>query len=342
MGNEETTFDITNAKVLLQTDVIIRKSDHLIIVHSDDLRFLEDNRGQHERMGDPARRVRDLVSELDAVVIEPTTWDRGQPVEPSQGTLCEEVCKEPTDTQAQGISTSVIKTRRDGAQKNAHLTDDAADGVHREDIERIVIVEVELELPPLYPIISRCNGNETGDGARAEADDGPLALEAIIAEHPCKPTNAGSGIRDDARLHRTKVGTERRAAVETEPAEPEKDRAENDVARVVRLVRERLCTIPAPLAQVDVDRERDSTRRDMHGLPPARRPPRTKDHPFEFDVQQAIRLYTNVDQMKMKTSVGPSRARSAMAGMRMLPIDGFSKTPFRPKYPSGELSRCRG
>ena len=50
------------------------------------------------------------------------------------------------------------------------------------------------------------------------------------------------------------------------------------------------------------------------GVPPAKsRPPRTKDHPFEFHVQHAIGSYTSVDQKKTKTRMGPTRACSANA-----------------------------
>ena len=89
------------------------------------------------------------------------------------------------------------------------------------------------------------------------------------------------------------------------------------------------------------------------GVPPAKsRPPRMKDQPDEFHVQHAMGSYTIVDQTKTKTMIGPSRARSAnapiasmgviaanmswktqkaMDGMRELPMEGFSRTPLRPK-----------
>ena len=90
------------------------------------------------------------------------------------------------------------------------------------------------------------------------------------------------------------------------------------------------------------------------GVPPAKSsPPRMKDHPDEFHVQHAMGSYTMVDQTNTKTITGPSRARSAnapiasmgvmaaniswktqnaMDGMRVDPTEGFSRTPFSPKY----------
>ncbi|KAK5632871.1 hypothetical protein RRF57_008584 [Xylaria bambusicola] len=60
------------------------------------------------------------------------------------------------------------------------------------------------------------------------------------------------------------------------------------------------------------------------GVPPAKsRPPSLYDHPFGFQVQEAIGSYTIVDQTKMKTMQGRIRARStaapiARAGLEVL------------------------
>ena len=60
------------------------------------------------------------------------------------------------------------------------------------------------------------------------------------------------------------------------------------------------------------------------GVPPAKSsPPRTKDQPLEFHVQQAMGSYTMVDQTKTKTIMGPSLPRSAMAPMASIGLHGF-------------------
>ena len=97
----------------------------------------------------------------------------------------------------------------------------------------------------------RRDSDEASNGTRAEADRRPLALEAVVPEHPGEATDARSEVGDDARLRRAEVRSERRAAVEPEPAEPEEDRAEHDVGRVVGLVRQALSAISAALAEVD-------------------------------------------------------------------------------------------
>lgn len=163
------------------------------------------------------------------------------------------------------------------------------------------------------------DGDESGDGARAETDDGPLALETPIPEHPGQSTDGGSQVGDDASLNGAQVGGESAAAVESEPSEPEHDRAENDVGGVVWLVRETLGAVAAALAEVERDGESGSSRRNVHtngrggrvqwsaratgwagwktslklnpthGVPPAKSsPPMMNDQPLAFHVQQAI------------------------------------------------------
>ena len=115
--------------------------------------------------------------------------------------------------------------------------------------------------------VARCgrNRDKTRDGTRAETDCGPLALETVVPEHPGQTADAGSEVGDDASLGGTEVGAERGSAIEAEPSEPEEDRAENDVGRVVGLVRKALGTVATALAEVDGNRERGGTGADVHG-----------------------------------------------------------------------------
>ena len=84
-------------------------------------------------------------------------------------------------------------------------------------------------------------------------------------EHPGQAADGRSEVGDDARLDGAQVGGERRAAVESKPAEPEEDRAEHDVGRVVGLVRQALSAISAALAEVDGDGEGGGSGGNMDG-----------------------------------------------------------------------------
>src|ERR1700683_2059410 len=100
-----------------------------------------------------------------------------------------------------------------------------------------------------------CNGDKTGDSTRAKTDSGPFLLKAIIPEHPCDTTHTSSQVGDDAGLRSAEIGGERRSAIETEPPEPEEYRAQDDIARVVRLVSKGFCTPTPTLAEVERDGE---------------------------------------------------------------------------------------
>lgn len=86
----------------LQSNIIIRKLAHLIIVHPDDLSLLgldahaeagdevhdpEDDGGHDEGVGKTGGGVGELVSELDVVVVEPTAGNYGDAIEAGDGGL---------------------------------------------------------------------------------------------------------------------------------------------------------------------------------------------------------------------------------------------------------------
>lgn len=76
------------------------------------------------------------------------------------------------------------------------------------------------------------NRDESHDGSSAEPNGAPLLLEAVIHEHPRQTTHRTSEVRVDDREGRLDVGRERGTAVESEPADPEEDGAEEDVSVV--------------------------------------------------------------------------------------------------------------
>ena len=123
----------------------------------------------------------------------------------------------------------------------------------REDIEGVVGADEELELrrniaaestdnaeddgrPGRNETRGRGDGDETGDGARAETDDGPFLLEAVIEQHPGDGTRGCGEVGDDASHDGAEVRGEGRAAVEAEPAHPEKDGAKDDMRHIVGAV----------------------------------------------------------------------------------------------------------
>lgn len=138
------------------------------------------------------------------------------------------------------------------------------------DIKTVVVAKHELELGrkvtdstrheskqdrrgATHKSRSRSDRHEARNRTRAESDSRPLALKAPIPEHPGQTTDRGSEVGDDARLRGTQIRGKGRAAVESEPTEPEEDRAEDDVGCVVWFVGEALGTISAALAEVDRD-----------------------------------------------------------------------------------------
>lgn len=257
------------AKLSVDCNVVVSELAHLGVVDTDNLGLFvgaeaaagdevhdpEDDGGHDEGVGDAGGGVCELVAELDPVVVEPASGNGGDAVKGSDGRLSEEA--------------------------SADVADETTDGVSGEDIEAVIVVEDELELG--RPIASsatkntesdssgstdesrsRGDGDESGNGTRAETDDGPLALETPIPEHPGQSTDGSSQVGDDASLNGAQVGGEGATTVESEPSEPEHDRAENDVGGVVWLVCETLGSVAAALAEVKRDGESGSSGRDVH------------------------------------------------------------------------------
>ena len=168
-----------------QLDVVVGELADLRVVDAQDLGLLggaqgeagdqvheeEDQAGAAEGVDAAGDGVRELVAELDPVVVEPAAGDLGEAVEVGY----------------------VVR----GEEGGQDVADQAADGVLGEDVEGVVDAEDELELGGVVgsccsdDTVDDCgpgwnesgaggDGNETGDHARAEADCGPFALEAVI------------------------------------------------------------------------------------------------------------------------------------------------------------------
>lgn len=80
---------------------------------------------------------------------------------------------------------------------------------------------------------SRSDGGKASDGASAESNQGELLVVAVIEHDPDKATDTGRQVGVDDGLDTTRVGGEGRAAVETEPAEPEESSTDKDKGNIV-------------------------------------------------------------------------------------------------------------
>lgn len=107
------------------------------------------------------------------------------------------------------------------------------------------------------------DGDQTRDSTRAEANSGPLALQAVIPKHPGNSANRGSKVGHDASRSGTDVRRQSTTTVETEPTEPEEDRSENNVGSVVGLVGEFFSSITGTFSEVDGNGKCGGTRGDM-------------------------------------------------------------------------------
>ncbi|KAI6770237.1 hypothetical protein HG530_004866 [Fusarium avenaceum] len=81
---------------------------------------------------------------------------------------------------------------------------------------------------------SRSSSDKTGDGTGAPANHGPFASQTEIKNAPSHSSKHGSEARVPASHDGTKVGTEGRTTVETEPAEPEEHSTKSNEGDVVR------------------------------------------------------------------------------------------------------------
>src|SRR6202165_1554233 len=130
--------------------------------------------------------------------------------------------------------------------------DDAANRMHAEAIQRIVIAEHALQTraSPVaedaransdckgtdgsHETGSRRNGNKAGDRTRANADDGWLALQRPFHQHPSEGSERRGNLGHQHCHSSLKACRDSRAGVETEPANPKERGADEGQHHVVR------------------------------------------------------------------------------------------------------------
>lgn len=172
-----------------------------------------------------------------------------------------------------------------GEEGRADVPDQAADTVDGKDVQRVVDAEHELEFravvgepgaqdaegqggPGRHEAGPRGDGHEAGHDAGAEAHGRPLPLQAVVEDAPGDAADAGGQIGDDGGHDGAQVRRQGRARVETEPADPHEDGADDDVGDVVRAVVELLGAVASPLAQHHRVSQRGRPGRDMYGRAP--------------------------------------------------------------------------
>jgi len=207
--------------------------------------------GPSESSGDFGK----LVTKLDVVVVWPSTVNLG----------------------------TVKSGDRCLSEKGSHHgSNHSTDTVRGKDVKSLVNTEEELELGceitsgssdesdsdsgrSTDETSSGSDTDETSDSSGAESDNRPLSFKSVIPKHPGKTTDRGGKVGNDTSHTSSHVGTESGSTVESEPAEPKEDCAENDIGSVVGLVGESLGSVSPSLAEVECDGEGSGTGRDVDG-----------------------------------------------------------------------------
>jgi hypothetical protein len=221
-----------------QLNIIVGKLANLSIVDTENFGFLggakgktgdevhdeEDEAGSEERVETARDGIRELVTELDPVAVDPSTWNLGETIEMSNVVGSEE-----------------------GSEDVANKT---TNGVLGKDIEGIINTKDELELgsvvgtcgtdntvndgsPGWNVTGTRSNSDESGNDTRAETNSRPLAFKTVIKNTPSDASNACSQVGDNSGHDSAHVGCESGTSIETEPSNPEENGTDDNVCYVV-------------------------------------------------------------------------------------------------------------
>ena len=125
-----------------------------------------------------------------------------------------------------------------GEEPEQQRPDDTADQVHADDVERVVVLQPELDCiaPVAHHARDQADGDrrhaadeararrdrdEPGDRARRAAERGRVAAVHALDDQPAEHRGGRRHVRVHQRLRRDPVRAEGRAGVEPEPAEPQ-------------------------------------------------------------------------------------------------------------------------
>ena len=129
--------------------------------------------------------------------------------------------------------------------------DDASHAVHAEGVERVVIAQLRLD--DCHHVEAggggddadaegsgdvhapRCgsDGDQSGDGTRADAYGGRLAVACPVDDHPGQCSGAGGKVCHEEGVGGNAVGCQSATRVEAEPSQPEEGGAHEDKGHVV-------------------------------------------------------------------------------------------------------------
>ena len=166
-----------------------------------------------------------------------------------------------------------------GEEADRQRADPAADEVHADHVERVVVAELVLQADRQRAdrtgdeaedhgrdrgdeATGRGDGDQTGDGAGRGADQGRLAVPDPLHDDPAEHAGGRGDLGVEERDRRGAVDGQLRTGVEAEPAEPQQAGAERDERHVVRL--EALLRPADPLAEDQHQAERGRTGVDVH------------------------------------------------------------------------------
>ena len=115
----------------------------------------------------------------------------------------------------------------------------------------------------LHKARGRSNANQPGDGPGAGPQHARLAADDPFHDGPGQivPAAAAKCVAAKA-LERDRVGLQRAAGIEAEPADPQQRRADDRVGQIVR--RHRFAAVAQPAADQQRADQRRNSRTDMH------------------------------------------------------------------------------
>lgn len=222
--------------------VVIGEFAKLVVVHTEELSLL---RSAEVKAGDEVDGVGDEGADDEDVCragdnVSDLLVQRGE-------VLAEETTIFRSDLTTAAKADNVVGAEEGVEEKTPH----ASDAVLCEHIHGVIDSDPVLDLggkvgndagsdtkdngsPGSEEAGSRSSGDEARNETRAPADHGPLARKAPVKKNPGHRTEHTSKVGVPASHDSAEVGTESRATVEREPAEPEEDGAESDEGDVVR------------------------------------------------------------------------------------------------------------
>lgn len=268
-GHCRTGTDSVKPELGVDTNVVVGKLAKVGIIDTDNLGLFAssksesrnkvhdptDEGGDGKRPSGGSDNLGELVTELNVVVVWPSTIDLGT-VESGDGSLSQESSHDGTDHTTYTVRGKDIESLVDTKQE-LELGSEITSGTGDESDSDSGGSSDETG--------SRGNTDETSDSSRAESDNGPLSLESVIPQHPSDTSYRSREIGNDTSHGSSEVGAESRTTVETEPTKPKEDCAEDDIGGVVGLVGESFSSVSPSLAEVECDSEGSGTGRNVNG-----------------------------------------------------------------------------